>query len=171
MDPRRHSLNSIAMAGAAAVLEVIMYYLPSRSMRTTHSARAIFYQNALQHAISTSIYSLTHTSAYVYLCTYTQNTHTYTLHQMEWLCVFEIECTLCDINAKICRSPILLLTENYKLCTHPHEHTRSNTRNAYHNANYVLLYFFVRESFRFLWTSCRVLHQLAYGGGRGSDGI
>ena len=62
------------MAAAAAVLEVIMYYLPSRSMRTTHSARAIFYQNALQHAISTSIYSLTHTSLYVY----TQNTHIHT---------------------------------------------------------------------------------------------
>ena len=165
MDPRRHSLNSIAMAAAAAVLEVIMYYLPSRSMRTTHSARAIFYQNALQHAISTRIYSLTHTSVH------THKTHTYTLHQMEWLCVFEIECTLCDINAKICRSPILLLTQNYKLCTHPHEHTRCNTRNAYHNANYVLLYFFVRESFRFLLTSCRVLHQLAYGGGTGRDGI
>ena len=71
------------MAGAAAVLEVIMYYLPSRSMRTTHSARAIFYQNALQHAISTSIYSLTHTSVYVYLCTYTQNTHTHT-HSIKW---------------------------------------------------------------------------------------
>ena len=75
MDPRRHSLNSIAMAAAAAVLEVIMYYLPSRSMRTTHSARAIFYQNALQHAISKSIYSLTHTSVYVYLRTYTHSTH------------------------------------------------------------------------------------------------
>ena len=155
------------MAAAAAVLEVIMYYLPSRSMRTTHSARAIFYQNALQHAISTSIYIVWLIVVYMY----THKTHTYTLHQMEWLCVFEIECTLCDINAKICRSPILLLTQNYMLCTHPHEHTRCSTRNAYHNANYVLLYFFVRESFRFLLTSCRVLHQLAYGGGTGRVGI
>jgi len=65
------------MAAAAAVLEVIMYYLPSRSMRTTHSARAIFYQNALQHAISTSIYSLTHTSVH------THKTHTHT-HSIKW---------------------------------------------------------------------------------------
>ena len=49
---------------AAAALEIIIY-LPSQSLRTARSARAIFHQNVSQHAIHVYMYSYNHTTMHI----------------------------------------------------------------------------------------------------------
>ena len=68
-------MNSNAMEAAAA-LEIIIY-LPSQSLRTTHSGRAIFHQNASQHAIPVCVCSNNHTTVHIYGTVHTY-THTHT---------------------------------------------------------------------------------------------
>ena len=63
-------MNSNAMEAAAA-LEIIIY-LPSQSMRTARSARAIFHQNASQHAIHVNIYVYLPPHNYAYSLAHTE---------------------------------------------------------------------------------------------------
>ena len=153
---------------AAAALEIIIY-LPSQSLRTTHSGRAIFHQNASQHAISMNICSYNLTTVYVLPRTYTLTHHQskITVRVSNWMHIVWYQ-------HKICRNGVPVRVEKFKICTHAWGNTQDRDAWKKHAIPPATYYNYSSLFVRVLdlcYVQFEFLHQLADGGSKGWVGI